>query len=137
MKYELKKSDSQPDGWVLTDTENLVVIRFTEHQYNETQNISILDEQEFFRKIEESGADPASSLAHVLSQMGDYLARHHYSIAMPTPVHELRYSEDDTSVEIIRYKYPKFTIKIEDDCNVILLGNSIKKAGEFVKHLDK
>lgn len=36
-RFKLEKSKEQPGWWVLTDTENLVVIKFEEHKYNETQ----------------------------------------------------------------------------------------------------
>ena len=43
-KYIIQKSGTQPNGWVLTDTENLIVIRFEDGKFNETQNIVILDD---------------------------------------------------------------------------------------------
>ena len=35
MKYIIKESET-PGWWVVTDTDNLVVIRFKEHEFNET-----------------------------------------------------------------------------------------------------
>ena len=35
-RFRLEQSTEQPGWLVLTDTENLVVIRFQEHQFNDT-----------------------------------------------------------------------------------------------------
>jgi len=77
-RFRLEKSTRSKDGWVLTDIDNLVVIRFKEHQYNETQKISILKESELANK-----EDAATIMAKIMREMGDYMATNHYCIAMP------------------------------------------------------
>ena len=47
MRYLLERSQENPDWWVLTDTENLIVCKFKEHLFNETQRITILEESKF------------------------------------------------------------------------------------------
>ena len=42
MKYIIQPSET-PDWWTATDTENLVVIRFRAHYFNETQIVTLLD----------------------------------------------------------------------------------------------
>lgn len=49
------------------------------------------------------------------------------------PVHEFR--ECDGRMMLIRNKYPKFVVEIEDSCKDKELAAALKKAGEFVtKH---
>lgn len=73
-RFELKPSQETKGWYVLTDTKNLVVIKFKEHYYNETQKVSILDEQNFMN---------AQNIATVLREMGEYMFTNWYSIAFP------------------------------------------------------
>ena len=77
-RFRLEKSTHQKNWWVLTDIENLVVIRFKEHQYNETQKISLLDESKL-----NDNKELVSIMARIMREMGDYIASNHYCIAMP------------------------------------------------------
>ena len=43
MKYTIQES-KEPGWWVVTDTENLVVVKFKEHEYNETQQTTMLED---------------------------------------------------------------------------------------------
>lgn len=66
MRYKLTESET-PGWWVVTDVENLVVLRFKEHEFNETQKVSILDE---------SRINPMA-LPRIMREIGDWLAAHH------------------------------------------------------------
>lgn len=66
MKYRLNESET-PGWWVLTDIENMVVIRFREHEFNETQKVSLLDE---------SRVNPMA-LPRIMREMGDWIAQNH------------------------------------------------------------
>lgn len=77
-RFKLEKSTHQKKWWVLTDTDNLVVLKFEEHKFNETQKISILEESELANK-----PNAASIMATIMREMGDYMASFHYCIAMP------------------------------------------------------
>lgn len=39
MKYIIQES-KEPGWWVVTDTENLVVLKFQEHHFNETEMVN-------------------------------------------------------------------------------------------------
>ena len=43
MKYTIQES-KDPGWWVVTDTENLVVLKFQEHQFNGTQKVTMLED---------------------------------------------------------------------------------------------
>lgn len=126
-RFKLEKSKEKEGWYVLTDTETLVVIKFKKHEFNETQNITHLDnDQEVIRKLGPQG------IARVLREMGDYMFTHWYSIAMPTPVFEFREDDENGRTLLLRNKFPKLTIEINDDCDLKQLSDALKAAGEFV-----
>lgn len=127
-RFKLEKSTHQ-GWWVLTDTDNLIVIRFEEHKYNDTQKVTILENSRFRGCAE----DMAMEISHIMAEMGDYMYSHWYSIAMPTPVFEFRKDEDNDRMLIIRNKFPKITIDIQEDCDIKQLSDALKAASEFVK----
>ena len=75
-KYLLRKSDKRPLGWTLTDTENQIVCRFTEGQFNETQQITLLED-----------ADPrmVMEMPRIMREMADWLAQNHYELVFTSP----------------------------------------------------
>ena len=127
-RFILEKSQELPDWWVLTDTENLIVCKFEEHKFNETQRVYVLEDSEFT-----SDMNCANKLAHIMSEMGDYMFSHWYSIALPTPIFEFRQDDENDRLLIIRNKFPKFTMEIQDDCDLKQLSEALKACGEFVK----
>jgi len=126
-RFRLEKSQDLPGWWVLTDTENLVVLKFKEHEFNESQQVTFIDEDKSV--IEKLGAQ---GIAEVLREMGDYMFTHWYSIALPTPVFEFRQDDENDRMLLIRNKFPKFTLEIQDDCDLKQLSDALKAAGEFV-----
>lgn len=67
-KYILQKSNARPDGWVLTDTENGLVLTFQEGLFNESQNVVALDDI----------ANPdALTLARIVREMVEYMLANH------------------------------------------------------------
>lgn len=67
MKYLLQESET-PGWWVFTDTEHKIVIRFKEHEFNDSQEVTVLEDGETNPHI----------LARVMREMGDWIGRHHY-----------------------------------------------------------
>ena len=131
-RFKLEKSQDLPGWWVLTDTKNLVVVKFKEHEFNETQKVTFIDDdQDVIEKLGTQG------IARVLREMGDYMFTHWYSIALPTPVFEFRQDEENDRMLLIRNKFPKFTMEINDDCDLKQLSDALKAAGEFVYKYDK
>lgn len=127
-RFKLEKSQDLPGWWVLTDTDNLIVIKFKEHEYNETQRISILEESKFV-----GNENCANEIAHIMSEMGDYMFYHWYSIALPTPVFEFRKDEEKDRLLLIRNKFPKLIIEIQDDCNFNQLSDALRAGSQFTK----
>ena len=131
-RFKLEKSKEQEGWYVLTDTENLVVIKFKKHEFNEAQKITHLDnDQHVIRNLGPQG------IARVLREMGDYMFTHWYSIAMPTPVFEFREDDENDRTLLIRNNFPKLMIEINDDCDLKQLSDALKTAGEFVSKFRK
>lgn len=127
-RFKLEKSKEQPGWWVLTDTKNLVVIKFEEHKYNETQKVYLLKESEMI-----SSPDIETKLARIMREMGEYMSTHWYSIAMPTPVYELRQDDETDRLLLLRNKHPRFTLEVEDGCTHKQLADALRKASEFLR----
>ena len=73
-RFIIQHSQTQPDGWVCTDQENGIVCRFREHQFNETQQFTILEDM----------PNPnATAIARMVREMADWLRSNHYNKAMP------------------------------------------------------
>lgn len=126
-RFILEKSQDLPGWWFLTDAENLVVLKFKEHEFNESQQVTFIDDDKSV--IEKLGAQ---GVAQILREMGDYMFTHWYSIALPTPVFEFRQDDENDRMLLIRNKFPKFTLGIQDDCCLKQLSDALKAAGEFV-----
>lgn len=132
-RFKLEKSE-QPGWWVLTDTENLIVCKFKEHEFNETQQLSTLYEEDILKSDLKSAAN---RLAHIAAEMGDYMFSHWYSVAMPTPVHEFRQDDENDRMLLIRNKFPRFTLAIQGGCDLKQLSDAMKAGAEFVKQYNE
>ena len=66
MKYIMQVSET-PGWWVLTDTVNKVVIRFEQHKFNATQQVTMLEDCSL----------SALQVARVLREMGDWAVQQH------------------------------------------------------------
>lgn len=75
-KYLLQKSDKRPLGWVLTDTENQIVCRFIEGQFNETQQITLL---------EDANPRMVMEMPRIMREMADWLTKNHYELVFTSP----------------------------------------------------
>ena len=76
-RFTLQLSREQ-GSWVATDKAHGIVITFREHQFNETQKVSLLGGDSF------SSMDQAMRMPVYLREMADWLREAHYSIAMPS-----------------------------------------------------
>lgn len=72
------QSSKELGFWVATDTDNNIVIKFREHQFNETQQVTLLDGNTF------NSVEEATRIATYLREMADWLRHEHYNIVMPS-----------------------------------------------------
>lgn len=75
-RYLLQKSESDPLWWVLTDTEEQIVCRFKEGEFNETQQFTTLND------ISNYNVD---SLPSIVNNMAIWLRENHYEIIFMSP----------------------------------------------------
>lgn len=122
-RYQLQQSAQQQGWWVLTDKENGIVCRFHEHEFNETQKMTFL---------EDIKNPDASQIARLMREMGDWLATHHYNIAMPVVTYCIQQTEDDEQQFLERGKYPRFRVIIDDECTAHELAVALHKASEYL-----
>lgn len=112
---------------MLTDTENLVVIRFQDRAFNETQRVSVLEDSPL------RGADAAREMARVMREMGDWVAAHHGSKCFSCPYGYER-SEDDKQLFLYRNKPPRWRMPIPFDFDEMKLASSLIKAGAWMRN---
>lgn len=111
MKYLIQQSSTQPNGWVITDTENLVVVRFEDGKFNDTQKVSILDDS---RLKDLPASEIAEKCAKIMQELGTWAARHHGSKLFDQP-HGFEYDEDSERLYLYRRKHPRLRIEILDN----------------------
>ena len=75
-RFILQPSQRQKGWWVCTDTLHNIVCRFKEHQYNETQEFTLLDGDSFDTEEE------ALAYAKYLREMADWLRENHIDKAL-------------------------------------------------------
>lgn len=74
-RFKLQKSESLPDWWVLTDIENMIVVRWQHGKFNDTQKVSPIEDADLFAKF---GNNIAQELARIMAEIADYLQDFHY-----------------------------------------------------------
>ncbi|MEZ7682733.1 DNA breaking-rejoining protein [Prevotella histicola] len=121
-KYVMQKSSTRPDGWVLTDTENKVVITFDDGLFNESQKVTLL----------EDSSATAEELAHIVGEMGGWATRHHGSKCF-RQTYGYEISEDGSKKYLYRRNYPRWRLELqEENMPVEKLASSLRKAAEFL-----
>lgn len=121
-KYVIQKSSTQPNGWVLTDTEEGIVVRFEDGKYNETQKVIILEDKPNPSAVE---------LARVMREMGEWAVKYHSSKCFSQP-YGYEYREADEKLCLYRRNEPRWHLIIEGETDAERLATSLRKAAEFV-----
>lgn len=122
MRYEFIRHPEKAGWYMVTDTMWMLTCEFRKHEFNETQVFSVLDN---------IGADP-EKISKAMREMGNWLCLHHYHEAMPASAFELRMSEDDSELHIIRRKHPQMdAIFSTDDLEAI--AKTMAKASIYVR----
>lgn len=122
-RYQLEPSTQQPGWWVLTDKENGIVCRFEEHNFNETQKMTFLEDVK---------QPDASQIARLMREMGDWMSTHHYNTAMPIVPYCIQQTEDDEQQFVERGKFPRFRVMVDDECTAHDLAVALRKASEYL-----
>ncbi len=75
-QYKLEKSKERAGWWVCTDTINLIVCRFKEHEFNETQETTLLDDSMWQPIMPED----IKVLAGMSRSLAEWLRQNHYDL---------------------------------------------------------
>lgn len=70
-RFKVERSQSSPGWWVATDVEHLVVVKFKEHEFNDTQRVTLLSE---------APTRDASFYARVMREITDFLLTNYREI---------------------------------------------------------
>lgn len=127
-RFILQESQDLPEWWVLTDTENEIVVKFKNKDFNGTQKVTPLNDD----NVTLAKVGGAHGLARVMGEIGDYVARHHGDIAFKQP-YGWKYSEDDKELIFYRNKSPKWELRLLSDTNREALATSLRKAFEYLR----
>lgn len=124
MRYEFTIHPDKSGWYMITDTKWMMVCEFQEHLFNETQN---------YLDYGQLPVDP-QKIATAMREMGDWLYSHHYAEIFQTPTFELKRSDDDQEILIIRHKRPHISVSIPaDDVNDLTdVANNLRKMAEFL-----
>lgn len=74
-RFKLQKSESLPNWWVLTDIENMIVVRWQHGKFNDTQKVLPIEDADLRAKF---GDNLAQELARIMAEIADYLRDFHY-----------------------------------------------------------
>ena len=77
MERFILQPSQEPGFWVATDTEHNIVVKFREHKFNETQEVTLLNNETF------SSQQEAMKYATYLRELADWLRDNHYEKVMP------------------------------------------------------
>ena len=119
--YIIQKSSTLPNGWVLTDKENGIVVIFEDGEFNETQKVTPLEDV----------SHTPQELARIMQELGEWVVRHHGSKCFKQP-YGIEYSEDDSTCFLYRRKSPRWRLEIQDNVDKNNLASSLKKAAEWL-----
>lgn len=126
MNFFLNKLEGSPDWRALHCPEYRLKITFRVHEFNETQRVSM-----------DEGVAPlgASAIARILREAGDWVFWHAYSEAMPIPVTEYRKMDGNGPDLLLRHKFPRLKVEVQDACSFKQLADALRASCEYAKRL--
>ena len=119
-RFIIKKSTKHPNHWVLTDTLNGCIVIFEDGLYNETQEITLLEDDTLNK-----------DLSLVMREIGEWAVRYHSSKCFKKPPYGFEYDEKE-NLYLYRRNAPRWRLLIEDGASPITLAASLRKAAEFL-----
>lgn len=132
-KFLLEKSKVNKDGYVLTDVENLVVIRFNENDFSGSKNITCIGE----KIIEEEKMKDILSNAERYMSLFKTMEGYPQNCGISFP-EDFDFSDpsSDNNKPIFYCKKP-IKIKIEVKANIFSSSNLIKSLENIIELLKK
>ena len=122
-RFLMQKSSTLPNGWVLTDTLNGVVVTFEDGQYNETQRTTMLDDEPLSKYS-------VTDLARILREIGEWAVRYHSSKCFSAP-YGFEFNKNDR-IYLYRRKAPQWRLFPKEEVDPQALAVTLRKAAEFL-----
>lgn len=122
-RFIIQKSSTLPNGWVLTDTLNGVVVTFEDGCYNETQRTTMLDDEPLSKFN-------INDLARIMREIGEWATKYHSSKCFKTPYGFER--DENEQLYLYRRKAPQWRLQLTDETNRQTLAISLRKAAEWL-----
>lgn len=123
-RFLLQQSNTQLNGWVLTDTLHGVVITFIEGDFNGSQKVTMLEDRP-------TDTYNTNELARILREMGDWMSKYHGSVCFKQPF-GFEYGENNEHLYFYRNKPPKWRMELHEEIDENRLASSLRKAAEFL-----
>ncbi len=121
MRYTFENDPENEGVYIVEDSKWNLTCRFKDGEFNDTQSF---DFDQIPRLLE--------VMPTVMRELGEYICKHHYREAFGVVKHELRYSEDDEKLCVIRHVDPEFVLTAFGDVDTVQLAKAMKKAAEFL-----
>ena len=122
-RFLMQKSSTLPNGWVLTDTLNGVVVTFEDGQYNETQRTTMLDDEPLSKYS-------VTDLARIMREIGEWAVRYHSSKCFSAPS-GFEFNKNDR-IYLYRRKAPQWRLFPKEEVDPQALAVTLRKAAEFL-----
>lgn len=123
MRYEFTDHPDRQGWFRVTDTKWMMVCDFEAHRFNDSQTFPDYGMLE--------GRDE-KTVAKAMRELGDWLYLHHYAEVFPVPTYEMKLSDDDSELHIIRHKEPYMDAVFKTD-DLKAVADTLAKASEFVR----
>lgn len=123
-RFIIQKSNILPNGWVITDTINQIVITFEDGAFNETQKATPLEDEPLSKFN-------VNDLAHIMQEIGAWAARYHSSKCFSAP-YGFEFNKNDR-MYLYRRKAPQWRLfPKEEEVDPQALASSLRKAAEWL-----
>lgn len=122
-RFLIQKSNTLPNGWVLTDTLNGVVVTFEDGYYNETQRTTMLDDKPLSKYS-------VTDLARIMREIGEWAVRYHSSKCFSAP-YGFEFNQNDR-IYLYRRKAPQWRLFPKEEVDPQALATTLRKAAEFL-----
>ena len=122
-RFIIQKSNILPNGWVITDTINRIVITFEDGAFNETQKATPLEDEPLSKFN-------VNDLAHIMQEIGAWAVRYHSSKCFSAP-YGFEFNQNDR-IYLYRRKAPQWRLFPKEEVDPQALAASLRKAAEFL-----
>lgn len=123
MRYKFSDHPTKEDWYRVKDLKTGLTLDFEAHEYSDNQIIADMGNIPIDPKIIETE----------LQRIGDWVKWHHYSEAFMPEKFIVQFSEDDSTIQVIRQKDPEITIAFPRSLDRVQAASVVRKASMYLK----